>query len=83
MSDNPLRPLSDEQVEGAAGGYLYYAGDEYGVFNRWEVIDDKGDVVERFSLPTDAAIYARRNNLSYQEITWEQLERLRKTGSID
>ena len=83
MGDNPLQPLNDEQVEGAAGGYLYFAGDEYGVFNRWEVIDDKGDVVTRFSQKSDASIYAWNHNLSYQEITWEQLEKLRKTGSID
>lgn len=82
MSDNPLQPLGDGQVEGVAGGYLYYAGANNSFFDRWEVIDDKGDVVSRHAYYDHAKSYADYLGINSQEITWEELQRLRETGSI-
>ena len=54
MSDNPLKPLDDGQVEDVAGGYLFNANDleTSGIWRLekpYQVIDDKGDVVARFN----------------------------------
>ena len=83
MSDNPLRPLGDEQVEGAAGGYLYYAGAENGFGNQWQIIDGKGNVVCTHTSLEDAMDCAYVNSFSNKEITKEELQRLRETGSIN
>ena len=39
MSENPLKPLNDGQVEGVAGGYLFYVEGE--LETPWEVIDNR------------------------------------------
>lgn len=82
MSDNPLQPLDDEQVEGTAGGYIYFAGSQDGFHTRWEAIDDKGNVIGRFGFVRDVIDFAESHGCNSFEITQEQLERLRKTGSI-
>ena len=65
MSDNPLKPLDDAQVEGIAGGYLFNAMDGTGrVKKPYEVIDDEGDVVARFSSRDAAISYAEANGYS-------------------
>jgi len=81
MGDDQLKPLGDEQVEAVTGGYIYFAGgDDF--YKRWEVIDGNGDVVARFGFFEEVVDYAESIGQNYFEITWEQLQRLRKTGSI-
>lgn len=82
MSESPLKSLDDEQVEGAAGGYLYYDEDETCFGDRWKVIDGKGGVVCSHAFWDDAIDCARERGLSDKEITLEELQRLRETGSI-
>ena len=66
MSDNPLKPLDDGQVEDVAGGYLFNANDleTSGIWRLdkpYQVIDDKGDVVTRFNSHVDAKNFAKDN----------------------
>ena len=86
MSDNPLKPLDDEQIEGVAGGYLFDAYElEDGYTLLWkpyQVIDNKGDVVGRFGSTADAQKFAEKNGYSTTWINWDQLQKLRETGSL-
>ena len=79
MSDNPLKPLGDEQVDGVAGGYLYGANRGTDDFH-WEVLDNNGDEVARFESYYDAYYYALDNGYTTNEINTKELETLRKTG---
>lgn len=75
------KPLDDEQLEGAAGGYIFYnagAPDD----SDWEVLDDKGAVVARLGSMGLATIYAREHGYGEDELSWPMLKRLRETGSI-
>ena len=79
MSENPLQPLGDEQIDGVAGGYLYCA--EHGSDERhWQVLDKNGDVVERFKSYYDAYYYAYNNGYTTNEINSQELEKLKATG---
>ena len=86
MSDNPLKPLGDGQVEDVAGGYLFNANDlESGGIWRlekpYQVIDDKGNVIERFNSHVDAKNFAKDNGYSTTWLSWPELQKLRETGS--
>ncbi len=85
MSDNPLKPLDDGQVEDVAGGYLFNAYDlETGPWRLekpYEVIDDNGDVFERFASHVDAKKFAQQNGYSTDWLNWPQLQKLRETGN--
>ena len=71
--------LPDEMLDDVAGGYLYRNHDDL----RWEVIDDKtGDVRGSFYFKSNAEDNAKELGQSKKEISWDQLDRLRKTGSI-
>ncbi|MBR2835769.1 MAG: hypothetical protein IKE43_08720 [Coriobacteriales bacterium] len=79
MSDSKLQLLGDEQVEGVAGGYLYFAerGSES---SHWEVLDKNGDPVARFDSYYDAYYYAYNNGYTTNEINSQELEKLKTTG---
>ena len=83
MSENPLKRLGDEEVDGVAGGYIF-CSDDINVFpavKPWEVIDNKGDVVVRFENYNDAVDYAKQNGYSTNWLRWHELQKLRETGS--
>ena len=61
---------------------LYYDEDETCFGDRWKVIDGKGSVVCSNAFWDDAIDCAHEHGLSDQEITREELQRLRKSGSI-
>ena len=79
MSDNPLQPLDDKQVDGVAGGYLYCAGRGTDDLH-WEVLDDKGNTVERFDDYYQAYYYAYDNGYTTNEINTKELETLKAKG---
>ena len=60
MSDNPLKPLDDEQIEGAAGGYLFDTYELEGGYSclrkPFEVVDNKGEVIGSFWSSDDAKL---------------------------
>lgn len=81
MSEDTLKPMDDGQLEGAAGGYLFYYAEAPGDAD-WEVLDDKGNVVSRHETFAQALYYARTHGYGEQELTWAQLWRLREYGSF-
>lgn len=79
MSNKPLKHLSDEQVDGVAGGYLYLAG--HGTGNsHWEVLDDEGNTVEKFDDYYTAFYCATDNGYTTNVLNTKELETLRATG---
>ena len=83
MSENPLKPLDDEQTVGVAGGYIF-CSDEINVFpatKPWEVIDNQGEVVARFADNREANDYAKQHGYSTTWLRWHELKKLRETGS--
>lgn len=87
MSNETLKKLDDSQVEEIAGGYVFDSGEisywtECGA-TPWEVLDDKGDVVARFSHPGGAVDYAAANGYSIEHLNWKQVQKLRETGSVN
>ena len=82
MSDKPLEPLDDDQVEKIAGGYIFNASVLSGDYhNPWEVLDSKGNVVERYGDRRPAEMLAQGLGESTAELTWHQVQKLRETGS--
>lgn len=81
MSDNPLKPLDDEQVEGVSGGYLLNAEHYVTGWGRldkpYEVIDDYGEVVARFKSVNAAIAFAEENGYSTTWIDLEEVEKIR------
>ena len=80
MSENPLKPLNDGQVEGVAGGYLFYVEGE--LETPWEVIDNRGNVVRRCKDRGEAYLFAKENGYGVEELYWSQLKKLRETGEL-
>ena len=85
MDDKTLSPLDDSQAEGAVGGYIFDSSvltqpplhDE----SPWEVLDYQGNVVVRFSEYEFAHDYAWDHNLNTDVLNWDQVQKLRETGS--
>lgn len=78
LSDEVVQ-LSDEAIEGIAGGYLYFDAPT----TMWQVIDDRtgftlGQEPEKF----EAIDTAKRLGVSDVEISWEQLWMLRRGQPI-
>ena len=70
--------LTEEELKEAGGGYIFRPDSTY------EVIDDKtGDVI-RGGLTYDQAVsYCKNCGVDTRQLSWNQLEQLRETGSID
>lgn len=80
---NGLDKLSDKDLDEVAGGYLLLR--ETSGMHHDEVIDDKtGDVLEKGLWMGYDECNARADawGVSHRHITWEELFRLRETGSI-
>ena len=84
MNDKAMNVLSDEQLEGVSGGYIFDASvltpngsDLY----PWEILDWNGNVVDRCASYVWAENLALERGYSCEELTWEQVQRLRETGS--
>ena len=83
MNGQVLSKLSDGQVEGIAGGYIFNSKvltEGYDP-NPWEILDEKGDVVDRWDTKEMAERIASGRGFSTEELTWEQVIKLRETGS--
>ena len=79
--------LNEEELKEVNGGYVYNTRnirfDERGNgYCAWEVIDDTtGDVLQTVKSYGDAVRVCQERNLSVSELSWPQLDNLRKTGS--
>ena len=74
--------VSDDLLESASGGYVFYAGEYAGdEYNPWEVIDDEnGNVLGRFATENQAKRMAVRKGQTTAKInSWDELYRLRNT----
>ncbi len=67
--------INDETLEGVAGGAIFNSSNIIGSDSNkhWEVIDDKGNVRERFGSKSEAEKYASDNNLGKYEIDWNEV----------
>ena len=69
--------LTEEELKDAAGGYIFQPGSGY------EVIDDKtGDVIKGGLTYAQAVSYCNDIGVDTRQLSWNQLEQLRETGSI-
>ena len=70
--------LSEEELKEAAGGYIFETDDGY------EVIDDHtGEVLNSGLKYIQAVVYCNDFGIGTRELNWQQLNKLRETGSID
>ena len=84
VEDGGLSKVTDENLDHVNGGYLFMR--EKSGLSKDQVIDDKtGKVLaeERFADSGYAIEAARKYGVSAKSISWEQLDNLRKYGSIN
>ena len=81
-----ITKIPDDQLEDAAGGHIFKSGREgYGIYGRdlYQVIDDENGQVLRDNMSYGDAVSTALNwGLSNHELSGEELQRLRETGSI-
>ena len=86
MKKSGLQQLDDSEVAEISGGFLFDTknmGTDYDGYRRYEVLDDNGDVVRGFRDWIDACDFAEEHGYSDRWLTWEQVQKLRSTGSPD
>ena len=85
MGDEVLKGIGDEGLDDIAGGYIFNASELNNGYDRepWEVLNKKGTVIARLTTRERAERVAKDFGLSKTELSWEQVQRLRETGSID
>lgn len=74
--DKTLEKMSDDQLDGVAGGVIFNAGDIDGSDRDypWEVLDSRnGRVIRRFRNRRDAADYAWHIGESEREVDWNEV----------
>ena len=83
MDDQLTGELTNEQLEGVSGGYIFDAEvlTSGNASDPWEILDNNGDVVDSWDTKEMAEWVAKTNGLSTVELTWEQVQKLRKTGN--
>ena len=83
------KKLDNEELKDVNGGYIYdtksFFFDENGYGHyKYEVIDDvTGEVLYNAESYQEAFLYAGQRAISWDEISLDQLNRLRETGSIN
>ena len=85
MDDELLHEISYEGLGEISGGYIYNSNYESAWFGDWpwEVLDKKGNVVARMATREYAKKAAKEFGYSTKELSWDQVQRLRETGSPD
>ena len=82
LKENEIeKELKEDELENVGGGYVFY--DRYGS-GKWQIIDDiSGRVRDDGFLTKEAAQeWAKRFNCSTDEISWNDLDKLRKEFDI-
>ncbi len=78
LKDNELeKDLKEEELEKVDGGYVFH--DRYGS-GKWQVIDDIHGGIRDYEYSSKQAAQAAAENkgLSTDEISWDDLDKLRK-----
>lgn len=75
-----MQKLNDEELDNVAGGFIFNAVNISGADknNPWEVINEKGDTIGRYSTKEEAIYNAGKQNQNYIELNWNQVVDLRK-----
>ncbi len=68
--------LQDEIMASVSGGFIF--ADSKGQFC---IVDDVGNILELFQNMADAQAYCEQNGISTQQISWEQVVKLREEAS--
>lgn len=68
--------LQDETMASVSGGFIF--ADSKGQFC---IVDDVGNILELFQNMADAQAYCEQNGISTQQISWEQVVKLREEAS--
>lgn len=68
--------LEDETMASVSGGFIF--ADSKGQFC---IVDDVGNILELFQNMADAQAYCEQNGISTQQISWEQVVKLREEAS--
>ncbi len=74
--------LDNDELEKIAGGELFYAKD---ISNNdpnklWEVLNSKGEVLDRAGSQNEAIWLAGKHNVSYDEVEWKKVQEMRGQG---
>jgi hypothetical protein len=86
MADKSFKKIDESDLEKVNGGYIFDTNQICECANpdiRFEVIDSKGNVIDRLRSEVDAKMLARYHGEKFTSLSWEQLQRLRETGSPD
>ena len=71
-----IKILEDETMASVSGGFIF--ADSKGQFC---IVDDVGNILELFQNMADAQAYCEQNGISTQQISWEQVVKLREEAS--
>ena len=84
MSNFEGAELTDEALEGVAGGYVYHDKGDAATHRKesFYVIDDSGDIVMRLDNLNSAKHWAGNLRTSQRIIDAEEFEQLRKGGKL-
>lgn len=86
MADKSLKKIDESDLQEISGGYIFDTKQlcPNPVWEeRYEIIDSKGRVVGTTGTPYVAEMKANQMGENTIYLNWEQLQRLRETGSPD
>ncbi len=71
--------LTDEEIENVSGGQIFYAKN---ISNAdpdklWEVLNEKGEVVDRAETRDKAIWLAGKHDVNFEEVKWEDVQKMR------
>ena len=77
---NGSKRISDEMLGQVSGGALFNAVNIEGSDrdNPWEVLDERGNVLERRRTRDEALYQAGVHRVDPREVSWEDVQRMRK-----
>lgn len=73
-----LNEMSPEEMGNVSGGAYFYAKGFGHDHLSHEIIGDKGEIIASFHTKEDAMDFANSKGISTQELTFDQLEQIRK-----
>lgn len=79
-----MSKLKDQELKNVTGGYIFHAVNITGADKDkpWELIDENGNVKERYKTRDEVIYNAGKNDLNMIELTWEQLQQLRGDNHV-
>ncbi|MCR4909440.1 MAG: hypothetical protein K5985_11475 [Lachnospiraceae bacterium] len=76
---NDMNRLNDNALDQVSGGAIFEASGISGhdPKNPWEVLNEKGEVLDRAATRDDAIWLAGKNGVSRDEVTWDDVLKMR------